>query len=143
MGEVAAGRLTRSEIMARVKGKDTSPEMKVRRAVHAAGHRYQLHRKDMPGAPDLVFPRYRLVVFIHGCFWHWHGCKRSRMPAANREYWTAKIDRNVKRDAANRDKLAGMGWRHLVMWECELKEGTARLLAELESERRRRIDIAR
>jgi DNA mismatch endonuclease (patch repair protein) len=137
MGEIAAGRLTRSEIMARVKGEDTSPEMKVRRAVHAAGHRYRIHRKDLPGKPDLVFPRYRLVVFVHGCFWHWHGCKRSRMPAANHDYWTAKIDRNVQRDAANRAKLEAAGWRWRIIWECELGAGIRELIALLDAERAR------
>jgi DNA mismatch endonuclease (patch repair protein) len=117
--------------MAQVHSKDTTPEMAVRRAVHAAGHRYQLHRADLPGKPDLVFPRYRLAVFVHGCFWHWHGCKRSRMPADNNAYWTAKIERNRRRDEAHRAALEALGWRWRIIWECEVKEATDRLLREL------------
>jgi DNA mismatch endonuclease (patch repair protein) len=118
----------RSALMAKIKSKNTAPEMKVRRAVHAAGFRYSLHRKELPGAPDLVFRRFKLVVFVHGCFWHWHGCKRSRMPAANRDYWEAKIARNVARDAADLAALDALGWRHFIIWECELNAGIAALL---------------
>lgn len=121
--------------MRSVPSKDSTPEMVVRRATHAGGHRFRLHRKSLPGKPDLVFPRYRLAVFVHGCFWHWHGCKRSRMPADNREYWTAKIERNRKRDAENQAKLDALGWRWRVIWECEVKTATARLIADLDSER--------
>ena len=103
--------LTRSAIMARVKSRDTGPEMEVRRALHRAGHRFRLHRSDLPGRPDLLFPRHRLVLFVHGCFWHWHGCKRSRMPRSNVEYWTAKIERNVNRDAQTRSELEHLGWK--------------------------------
>lgn len=122
---------TRSEIMRKVRSEGTSPEMKVRRALHAAGFRFRLHRKDLPGKPDLVLPRYRLVVFVHGCFWHWHGCKRSRMPASNRDYWTAKIERNTRRDVANLEALERLGWRVRLVWECELKDGIQRVLDEL------------
>ena len=118
----------RSALMAKIKSKNTTPELKVRRAVHAAGFRYSLHRKELPGTPDLVFRRFKLVVFVHGCFWHWHGCKRSRMPAANHDYWTAKIARNVARDAADLAALDALGWRHIVIWECELDSGIAALL---------------
>ena len=126
---------TRSRTMARVHSKDTTPELAVRRAVHAAGHRYQLHRADLPGKPDLVFPRHRLAVFVHGCFWHWHGCKRSRMPADNNAYWTAKIERNRRRDEAHRAALEALGWRWRIIWECEVKDATDRLLRELSQER--------
>ena len=122
---------TRSRIMARVKSKNTTPELFVRRAVHAQGHRYRLYRKDLPGCPDLVFPKYKMVVFIHGCFWHWHGCSRSRMPSSNQDYWTTKISRNVERDKKARMTLKADGWKSLVIWECELKEGTQRLLKAL------------
>src|SRR5206468_4039051 len=110
--------------MAQVHSTDTSPELAVRRALHAAGHRFRLHRANLPGKPDLVLPRHRLAVIVHGCFWHWHGCKRSRMPDANRDYWTAKIQRNVDRDTRTREALTAMGWNTRVIWECERNIGT-------------------
>jgi DNA mismatch endonuclease (patch repair protein) len=121
----------RSEIMRRVLSENTTPEMEVRRALHAAGIRFRLHRKDLPGKPDLVLPRHRIALFVHGCFWHWHGCKRSRMPQDNREYWTAKIDRNVERDKANRARLEQLGWRVRIIWECALSDGIAELMGEI------------
>ena len=120
--------------MARVRNKDTKPELVVRRAVHAAGFRYRLHVKELPGAPDLVFPRYRLAVFVHGCFWHWHGCPRSRMPATNTGYWQNKINRNVERDQQHVAELRRRGWTTEVIWECELVPGTERLLYRLRTE---------
>ena len=123
--------LTRSAIMARVKSRDTGPEMEVRRALHRAGHRFRLHRSDLPGRPDLLFPRHRLVLFVHGCFWHWHGCKRSRMPRSNVEYWTAKIERNVNRDAQTRSELEHLGWKWRVIWECDISSGVISVLEEL------------
>lgn len=108
--------------MARVRGKDTTPEMRVRRALWRAGLRYRLHDVSLPGRPDVVFPRHRLALFVHGCFWHrHHGCKRASMPSSNIGYWTAKFDRNVRRDAAVQAELARLGWRVLVVWECETK----------------------
>ena len=121
----------RSQIMAAVKGKNTSCEMYVRRAVHRAGFRFRIHRRDIPGNPDMLLPRYRMAVFVHGCFWHWHGCGRSRMPATNLEYWTSKIHRTQTRDQLNRQRLDSMGWTCLVLWECELSLETAALIARL------------
>jgi DNA mismatch endonuclease (patch repair protein) len=113
----------RSRIMRAVKGKDTAPEMTVRRMAHRMGFRFRLHRRDLPGKPDLVFPRLHRVVFVHGCFWHGHDCARgSRMPKANAGYWRAKIARNGVRDAANIAELRTKGWRTAVIWECELKK---------------------
>ncbi|HUG63131.1 MAG TPA: very short patch repair endonuclease [Methylomirabilota bacterium] len=125
---------TRSWIMARVPSTGSKPEMAVRRAVHAAGFRYRLHPKHLPGRPDLVFPRLKLAVFVHGCQWHWHGCKRSRMPATNREYWERKIARNVARDQEARAALEALGWRWFVAWECELRSSIPHLLAMLDGE---------
>lgn len=106
--------------MARVKGKDTKPEMTVRRLVHAMGHRYRLHRRDLPGSPDLVFGPKRKAIFVHGCFWHAHrGCSRARIPEANRDYWAAKLARNAERDAAALASLQADGWSALTIWECE------------------------
>lgn len=125
----------RSEVMRRIKGKGTTPELKVRRALTALGARYRLNRKDLPGSPDVVMPGRRLAIFVHGCFWHGHDCPRgSRVPKANREYWTAKVARNVARDARNRADLLARGWRVETIWECELKDAvglTARLEALL------------
>jgi DNA mismatch endonuclease (patch repair protein) len=113
----------RSAVMRRVKGRDTTPELTVRRALTRLGARFRLHRKDLPGAPDVVLPGRRLVLFVHGCFWHGHDCARgARVPKQNRDYWTAKVARNRARDAANRAALDGAGWRVETLWECELKD---------------------
>ena len=109
--------------MQAVKSKNTAPELIVRRFLHARGFRYRLHRKDLPGCPDLVFPSRRKVIFIHGCFWHGHDCARgARMPKTNAEYWAAKIGRNRARDAEHLKMLRSDGWRTLVLWECELRK---------------------
>ena len=109
--------------MRAVKGKDTKPEMTVRRLAHALGYRFRLHRKDLPGKPDLVFPGRNKVIFVHGCFWHGHNCARgSRQPKQNADYWRAKIGRNVERDAASLQALKAQGWQALVIWECEMKD---------------------
>lgn len=116
----------RSAVMRRVKGKDTTPELKVRKALTALGARYRLHRKDLPGSPDIVLPGRRLALFVHGCFWHGHDCARgSRVPKANRDYWLGKVGRNRARDAASREALAALGWRVETLWECDLKDAEA------------------
>ena len=113
----------RSRIMRSVKGKNTGTEMIVRRIVHRMGYRYRLHRKDMPGKPDLVFGPRRKVIFVHGCFWHGHTCKRGdRTPQENRRYWTKKIARNKERDQEHVSALKAKSWRVLVIWECETKD---------------------
>ena len=116
----------RSAVMRRVKGRDTTPELKVRRALTALGARYRLNRKDLPGSPDVVMPGRRLAIFVHGCFWHGHDCARgSRVPKANREYWTAKVARNVARDQRAAQALLDQGWRVETIWECDLKDAAA------------------
>ena len=116
----------RSAVMRRVKGKDTTPELKVRKALTRLGARYRLHRKELPGKPDIVMAGRRLAVFVHGCFWHGHDCARgSRVPKQNRDYWTAKVGRNVARDARSRAELQALGWRVETIWECELKDAAA------------------
>lgn len=113
----------RRRTMQAVKSKNTAPEMAVRRLVHGMGYRFRLHRRDLPGKPDLVFPRLRKVLFVHGCFWHGHDCARgARAPKANADYWRAKITRNRLRDSANIEGLGGAGWEAAVIWECELKD---------------------
>ena len=122
----------RSAVMKRVHSKDTRPEMAVRSLVHGMGFRYALHRRDLPGNPDLVFPARDRVIFVHGCFWHGHSCRAGRnRPSSNTAYWTAKLERNCNRDAANLRRLRSLGWRVLVIWECELKN-PARLRARIE-----------
>lgn len=116
----------RSRVMRAVKGKNTKPELIVRRLTHALGYRYRLHRKDLPGSPDLVFVSRKKVIFVHGCFWHGHDCKRgSRQPKTNAGYWRDKIARNVARDASNQQALDAQGWQALVLWECDLKDREA------------------
>ena len=108
--------------MVAVKSKNTPPEMIVRRLVHSMGYRFRLHRKDLPGNPDLVFPRFRKVIFVHGCFWHQHRCNRgNRKPTTRQEYWLPKLRRNVKRDRRVLRELRNLGWRALVVWECQTK----------------------
>jgi DNA mismatch endonuclease (patch repair protein) len=114
---------TRRKTMQAVKSKDTAPEMMVRRLAHSLGYRFRLHRKDLPGKPDLVFPRLHKALFVHGCFWHGHDCARGgRAPKTNAEYWRRKITRNRERDAAHLIELRERGWTVAVLWECELKE---------------------
>lgn len=113
----------RSWIMSRVLGKDTSTEIKVRSLTHRLGYRFRLHRKDLPGKPDLVFPSRKKIIFVHGCFWHGHECARgARTPKANRDYWIEKIRKNVERDCNNKVLLESLGWAVLAVWECEAKD---------------------
>jgi DNA mismatch endonuclease (patch repair protein) len=126
----------RSQIMRRVRGRDTSPERKVRRLLTWMGLRYRLHRRDLPGSPDVVFAGKRVALFVHGCFWHGHDCARgARTPKVNADYWIGKIARNRARDADVQRRLTEAGWRAVVVWECELKDEARlaeRLAAELE-----------
>lgn len=109
--------------MSRVKSKDTTPELAVRRVAHSLGLRFRLHRKDLPGTPDLVFPKRHVALFVHGCFWHQHPkCKRARIPGTRREYWVPKLQRNVDRDRKSRKKLKRLGWTVVVIWECQTRE---------------------
>ena len=119
---------TRSRMMAGIQGKDTKPEFLVRKYLHGKGLRFRLHAKKLPGKPDLVFPKYKAVVFVHGCFWHRHsGCKYATTPSSRKDFWTNKLSENVARDSYQIAALAGLGWRVFVVWECELREGQARL----------------
>ena len=115
--------IERSERMRRVRGKDTAPELLVRRMVHKMGFRFRLHRKDLPGTPDLVFPRFHAVIFVHGCFWHRHPdphCHLARMPKSRLDFWEPKLTGNRLRDLRDQAALKAAGWRILVVWECEL-----------------------
>jgi DNA mismatch endonuclease (patch repair protein) len=118
--------MSRSENMRRIRSKDTKPEIKVRSMVHRLGYRFRLHRKDLPGKPDLVFPSRKKVIFVHGCFWHSHDCTSvARTPKTNTAYWVEKIQRNTERDAQHQSALKALGWNVLVIWECELKDAEA------------------
>ncbi|MEZ0253972.1 MAG: very short patch repair endonuclease [Chthoniobacter sp.] len=113
---------TRSRNMASVRGKDTGPEIAVRQILHSRGYRFRLHRRSLPGCPDLVFPSRKKVVFVHGCFWHSHpDCPRAKRPTSNAEFWESKISRNVERDAGAVRALQEQGWKVLVVWECETR----------------------
>jgi len=116
----------RSRTMRAVKGKDTKPEWVVRRLLHAAGYRYRLHAKELPGKPDLVFPSRRKVIFVHGCFWHGHDCARgAREPKTNVAYWRGKIARNRERDETHLEILRQDGWKVLTLWECEISSNVS------------------
>ena len=119
----------RSQIMSRVRGKDTKPELLIRRELHAKGFRYRLHDRKLPGKPDLVFPKYKSIIFIHGCFWHGHSCHMFRRPSSHTEYWNRKFARNIERDKRNYRYLEDKGWRILTIWECALS-GRTRLPLE-------------
>lgn len=112
----------RSERMGRIKGRDTGPEMVVRRLLHRQGYRYRLHARDLPGRPDIVFPKRKLAIFVHGCFWHRHPdpkCKLARLPKSRLDFWLPKLEGNRTRDIENQRRLVAMGWKVLVIWECQ------------------------
>ncbi|EDM83433.1 very short patch repair endonuclease [Limnobacter sp. MED105] len=113
---------TRSRMMAGIKGKNTRPEILVRSALHRRGFRFKLHDKTLPGKPDIVLPKYKAVINIHGCFWHGHDCKFFKVPSTRTEFWLAKINGNRSRDSLHRDALLKQGWRVLTVWECALRE---------------------
>lgn len=112
----------RRRIMQAVGTKDTKPEMIVRRALYAMGYRYRLHLKDLPGKPDIVFPGRKKAIFVHGCFWHWHGCPKGQLPKSRLDYWKPKLEANVARDRAKIEELKKGGWRVLVVWQCETRD---------------------
>jgi DNA mismatch endonuclease (patch repair protein) len=117
----------RSSLMSRVRGKNTRPEIAVRRLAHRLGFRFRLHRRDLPGTPDLVFPRLRKAVLVHGCFWHHHShpeCRNAVIPKTRRDWWQAKLSANAVRDASNLERLRAAGWEVLVTWECEVRSGS-------------------
>ena len=117
--------------MALIRKRDTKPELVVRRVVHRMGYRFRLHRRDLPGTPDLVFPGQRKVILVHGCFWHRHDCPLGRKaPRARPEYWIPKLERNRQRDVATLEHLAALGWRALVLWECEIRPASIESLEQ-------------
>lgn len=125
----------RSDIMSRVKSKNTKLELWVRSVLHRMGYRFRLHRKDLPGNPDIVLPKYKKAILVHGCFWHQHpGCRKATIPQNNRAYWEAKLGRNVKRDEEVKRRLGEMGWTPLTLWECEIPREEEALRERLREE---------
>lgn len=114
-------RQKRSDMMSGIKGKDTRPEMLVRKALHRKGFRFRLHRRDLPGKPDIVLQKYKTVVFVNGCFWHGHGCHLFKWPKSNQDFWVQKINDTVARDRSCRDSLEKAGWNVITVWECSLR----------------------
>lgn len=115
-------KMRRSWNMSRVKNKNTTPEILIRSLLHRMGFRFRLHRKDLPGRPDIVLPKYKTVIFVHGCFWHQHkGCSASKRPSSNVEFWNSKLDNTITRDKANQKTLRDIGWHVITIWECEMK----------------------
>ena len=112
----------RSRNMSAIKSKNTKPEIAVRKLLHSMGYRFRLHRKDLPGSPDIVLPKYKTVIFVHGCFWHRHeNCKYASTPKTRKEFWENKFKSNLKRDAEVQEKIKNIGWQSVVIWECEIK----------------------
>ena len=113
----------RSRNMSAIKSKNTKPEIAVRKLLHSMGYRFRLHRKDLPGSPDIVLPKYKTVIFVHGCFWHRHkNCKYASNPKTRQEFWEAKFRENINRDKLNQENLSSKGWKIIIVWECEIKD---------------------
>ena len=113
----------RSQVMSHIRSKDTKPEMAVRSLLHRMGYRFRLHKRELPGCPDIVLPKYNSVIFVHGCFWHLHeGCRDGTIPKTQHEKWKLKLERNVERDKLHYEELQKMGWKVLVIWECEVEK---------------------
>jgi DNA mismatch endonuclease (patch repair protein) len=118
-------RAQRSRNMAAIRGKNTKPEMKVRSALHACGYRFRIHRRDLPGKPDIILPKYRIVIFVHGCFWHCHNCRYGKVtPATRADFWNQKRAGNVRRDKKNVDALTILGWKVFIIWECQTRNSS-------------------
>jgi len=121
----------RSQIMSHISGKNTKPEILIRKLTHSLGYRFRLHKKELPGKPDLVFNKLRKTIFVNGCFWHGHSkCSRSKLPATNRKFWKVKIAGNKKKDKSNYIRLKKMNWDYLVIWQCEIKKSTTEKLSK-------------
>lgn len=119
--------------MSRIRGRDTKPEIAVRKLLHKMGYRFRLHLKSLPGKPDIVLPKHKKIVFVHGCFWHGHrGCRRASRPVSNADFWNVKIEKNIKRDAENLKKLKALGWKTTTVWQCQIRK-TQLLQKRLES----------
>jgi len=122
----------RSEVMSRIKSKDTKPELILRSSLFKLGFRFRVHRKDLPGKPDIVLPKYHTVIFVHGCFWHYHkDCQEGRLPSTNSEFWKKKLLRNIEKDKEHQQKCIELGWKVLVVWECELEQHLSKIMIKI------------
>lgn len=122
----------RSEVMKKIKGKDTKPEKTLRSALFSKGYRFRIHRKDLPGNPDIVLSKYKTAIFVHGCFWHYHeGCREGRIPSTNTEFWNNKLSKNIERDKWNIKSLEESGWKVIVIWECEIEKNITESISKL------------
>jgi len=122
----------RSEVMSRIRSKDTGPEKLLRSTLHRNGYRFRIHRKDLPGTPDIVLPKYKIVIFVHGCFWHFHkDCPDGRIPKSNIKFWEEKLLRNVERDCRDKKACEELGWKVLVVWECEIKKELSNVISRI------------
>lgn len=119
--------------MSKVKSKNTKPELQVRSWLHKRGFRFRLHRKDLPGVPDIILPKYKTAIFVHGCFWHQHsGCKKATIPKTNHEFWKQKLERNVERDNEHVNQLKQQGWKVFIVWECAVKKDIEQIMKVVE-----------
>jgi DNA mismatch endonuclease (patch repair protein) len=119
--------------MSKVKSKNTKPELQVRSWLHKRGFRFRLHRKDLPGIPDIILPKYKTAIFVHGCFWHQHpGCKKATIPRTNHKFWKQKLERNVERDNEHDDQLKRQGWKVITVWECDVKKDIEQIMKLVE-----------
>jgi DNA mismatch endonuclease, patch repair protein len=131
----------RSQVMSKVRSKDTKPEIVIRRLLHSLGYRFRLYRKELPGNPDIVLPKYKTVIFVNGCFWHQHeGCKKSKLPISNSLFWSVKLQKNVERDKKNIERLEDLGWQVLLIWECQLRDLST--IEEMIINKMKRVHIA-
>jgi len=125
----------RSELMSKVRSKNTKPELIVRSRLHKLGFRYRLHRKDIPGCPDITLPKYKTVIFVHGCFWHQHpGCKKATIPKNNHDFWLLKLEENIERDRKHVSQLIELGWNVIIVWECDIKKDVGTVLETIISQ---------
>ncbi len=122
----------RSEVMSKIRGKNTKPEKLLRTSLHQRGFRFRIHRKDLPGKPDIIFPKQRIAIFVHGCFWHFHQeCNEGRIPSSNSEFWKEKLLKNVSKDAQHIKALESLGWTVLVIWECDIEKQLEKTLSKV------------
>lgn len=125
----------RSALMRQIRTRNTMPELVVRRKLHAAGFRFRLHRKSLPGAPDIVLPRFNTCIFVHGCFWHGHHCAKGKRPATNVQFWREKLEKNAERDRQNQKALSRMGWQVFIVWECQIDQDVLSVINYLNNSR--------
>ena len=125
----------RSKVMSKIRSKNTKPEMLLRSALHKEGLRFRIHRKDLPGKPDIIFAKQKVAIFVHGCFWHYHkDCREGRIPSSNSKFWQEKLEKNVAKDETVTEELRGQGWRVITIWECEIEKQIEKVLIRLKSE---------